>query len=38
MPGVGRRVGKHPHRSRGRGRRDREFPERKPGKAITFKM
>jgi hypothetical protein len=31
-------VGEHYHRSRGRGEWDREFPEGKPGKGITFEM
>jgi hypothetical protein len=34
---VGRRVGEHPHRSRGRGW-GRGFLEGKPGKGITLEL
>jgi hypothetical protein len=41
MPGWEGRsgwVGEHPHRVRGEGKWDREFPEGRPGKGITFEM
>jgi hypothetical protein len=36
--GVGGWVGEKPLRGRGRGRQDRRFPKRRPGKGKTFEM